>query len=357
MEAGDDPYQILGVNTTATTSEIRKAYRSLAVKHHPDKQPTEEGREKAHHVFARIACAYELLSDDFTRKEYDNQQKEAEEEAAAGHDNDGDDDDDDDSSFHAPGFDGNATYDYPFQPTRNAGSTALVTATEKTGKGGFNPFRKKKKKKPMHFSDPYEVFKRAFKEEFGYEYPGAKWDNIKPTGKDVHQRAKNAPLALQNGGQGDNDDGSGKKKKGGGILTMFKKKDTALTVYNEKKAKGGKGGKDKSAYKKPEGNNRPSAMETKTTKVEHDDGTTETITETTITRPDGSTETMRSTDMPEKKTHDWTPPKEGGGGGKGGKDLKKLTNGGKEKQKMLTNGGSGKKSAKKDKKKLAITNG
>ena len=339
MQAGDNPYEILGVKEDASTSEIRKEYRKLAVLHHPDKQPTEEGREKAHHIFAKIACAYELLSDDDNRKEYDRQQREAAEE----HENASEYEDDD--SWEAPGFDGNATYDYPFDPGRNAGSTALVPATDKTGKG-FNPFKKKKKKKkPMHFSDPYEVFKRAFKEEFGYEYPGAKWDNIETTGKDIHFRGKNAPLALENGGVGDDD---GKKHKGKGILSIFKKKDTALTVH-----KGDKISKDKNAYKQPPGNNRPTGMETKTTKVEHPDGTTETITETTITRPDGSTETMRSTDMPEKKTHNWTAPKEGGAGGKNGKDVKRLTSG-KEKQKMLTNG---KKTAKKDKKKLAITNG
>ena len=352
MQAGDDPYEILGVGDEATTSEIRKAYRKLAVTHHPDKQPTEEGREKAHHVFSRIACAYELLSDDEKRKEYDEQQQEAEEEY-----------DDESGSFHAPGFDGNATYDYPFDPERNAGSTALAKPTEKTGKGFKNPFRrKKKKKKPMHFHDPYEVFKRAFKDEFGYDYPGAKWDNIEPTGKDVHQRAKNAPLALENGGSGDGGGDDGKKKKGG-IMTLFKrnKNDQALTVYKGD----GKDKKDKNAYQKPEGNNRPTAMETKTTQIEHDDGTVETITETTITRPDGSTETMRSTDMPEKKTHDWTKPKEGGAGGGNGKDVKKLTSG-KEGQKQLTNGKegkgqkkltNGKKTAKKDTKKLAITNG
>jgi hypothetical protein len=205
----------------------------------------------------------------------------------------------------------------------------------------------------MHFHDPYEVFKRAFKEEFGYEYPGAKWDNIEPTGKDVHYRAKNAPLAIKNGGSGDAGDDDGKKKKGG-IMTLFKgnKKEQALTVYD---GKGGKKKDDKLAYKQPEGNNRPTAMETKTTKIEHDDGTTETITETTITRPDGSTETMRQTDMPEKNSHNWTKPKEGAGKGGNGKDVKKLTSG-KEGQKKLTNG-TVKKSAKKDKKKLAITNG
>lgn len=341
MQKGDDPYEILGVEEDATTSEIRKAYRKLAVVHHPDKQPTVEGREAAHHVFAKIACAYELLSDEEKRKEYDEQQEEGEEE-------------------EHPGFDGNATYDYdyPIDPTRNAGSTALVPATDKTGKK-FNPFKKKpKKKKPFHFSDPYEVFKRAFKEEFGYEYPGAKWDNIEKTGADVFHRAKNAPLALENGGVGDADGGAGggeggDKKKKKGILSIFKgnKKDQQLTVH-----KGG-GQVGKAGYKQPPGNNRPQSMETKTTKIEHDDGTTETITETIITRPDGSVEKMRQTDMPEKGSGNWTKPKEDTGEKK-----KMLTNGEKGKappknQKKLTNGGKGDGKKKKKAAPKAITNG
>ncbi|CAB9514050.1 protein DnaJ [Seminavis robusta] len=352
MQKGDDPYEILGVSEEAEKSEIRKAYRKLAVQHHPDKQSTEEGREKAHHIFARIACAYELLSDDEKRKEYDEQQAEAEAE------HEGDDDDDDE--WEKPGFDGNATYDYPFDPSRNAGSTALVVATEKTGKSWFGKKNKKKKKKPMHFSDPYEVFKRAFKDEFGYEYPGAKWDNIELTGKDIHHRGKNAPLALENGGVGDNAPPEEKeKKKKGGILTLFKRKkeDQQLTVHKGDKGGGGGGGDGAVANNKPPpGNNRPSSMETKTHKIEHDDGTVETITETIITRPDGSQEKMRQTDMPEKGTHNWTKPNENAGGGK--KDQKMLTSG-KEGQKLLTNGGGDdkKKAAKKKEPKKKITNG
>lgn len=334
MQKGDDPYEILGVETDASTSDIRKAYRKLAVVHHPDKQATEEGREKAHHIFARIACAYELLSDEEKRKEYDEQQDEAPEE-------------------EHPGFDGNCVYDYDFTPS-DPDCTALALPTEKTGKS-FNPFKKKpKKKKPFHFTDPYEVFKRAFKEEFGYEYPGAKWDNIEKTGKDVHNRAKNAPLALENGGVGDKDNaaannagGEGEdKKKKGGILALFKRKkdDQQLTVYKGD----GKTPEEKPGYKQPPGNNRPTSMETKTTQIEHDDGTIETITETTITRPDGSTETMRQTDKPEKATHDWTKPKEK-------EEVKKLTNGEKQDQKMLTDGKQKGKAPPKNQKKL--TNG
>lgn len=59
-------YNILGVSPTATTEEIRKAYRSLAMRHHPDRS-THSGSEIR---FNAIKTAYELLSDPKKRAEY-----------------------------------------------------------------------------------------------------------------------------------------------------------------------------------------------------------------------------------------------------------------------------------------------
>lgn len=59
-------YNILGVAPTATTEEIKKAYRSLAMRHHPDRN-THAGAETR---FNAIKTAYELLSDPRKRAEY-----------------------------------------------------------------------------------------------------------------------------------------------------------------------------------------------------------------------------------------------------------------------------------------------
>lgn len=59
-------YEILGVNENATQDEIKKAYRKLAVKHHPDKGGSEE-------LFKKISEAYDTLGDESKRYEYDNQ--------------------------------------------------------------------------------------------------------------------------------------------------------------------------------------------------------------------------------------------------------------------------------------------
>lgn len=62
-----DYYQILGVSKSASQDEIKKAYRSLAMKHHPDR-----GGDQA--KFKEINEAYATLSDDQKRAEYDNPQ-------------------------------------------------------------------------------------------------------------------------------------------------------------------------------------------------------------------------------------------------------------------------------------------
>ena len=61
-------YKILGVAKTASADEIKKAYRKLALKYHPDKNP---GSKEAEAKFKDINEAYAVLSDEKKRKEYD----------------------------------------------------------------------------------------------------------------------------------------------------------------------------------------------------------------------------------------------------------------------------------------------
>jgi curved DNA-binding protein CbpA len=60
-------YNILGVSPAATTEEIKKAYRSLAMRHHPDRSTHSNSEAR----FNAIKKAYELLSDPKKRAEYD----------------------------------------------------------------------------------------------------------------------------------------------------------------------------------------------------------------------------------------------------------------------------------------------
>jgi DnaJ family protein B protein 6 len=64
-----DFYEILGVSKSANDKEIKKAYRKLALKWHPDKNP--QNQEEANRKFREISEAYDVLSDKQKRREYD----------------------------------------------------------------------------------------------------------------------------------------------------------------------------------------------------------------------------------------------------------------------------------------------
>lgn len=64
-----DYYKVLEVQRTATSGDIKKAYRKLALRWHPDKNP--ENLEEANKRFKEISEAYEVLSDDAKRRTYD----------------------------------------------------------------------------------------------------------------------------------------------------------------------------------------------------------------------------------------------------------------------------------------------
>lgn len=63
-----DLYEILGVAKDASAEDIKKAYRKLAMKHHPDRNPDDKAAEEK---FKEVQAAYEVLSDDQKRAAYD----------------------------------------------------------------------------------------------------------------------------------------------------------------------------------------------------------------------------------------------------------------------------------------------
>jgi DnaJ-class molecular chaperone len=66
--SGESFYKILGVSEKASQEEIKKAYRSLSLKYHPDKNP---GNPDASSKFQKISEAYETIGDAEKRNEYD----------------------------------------------------------------------------------------------------------------------------------------------------------------------------------------------------------------------------------------------------------------------------------------------
>ena len=63
-----DYYEVLGVDKNASEDEIKKAYRKLAIKYHPDRNP---GNKEAEEKFKEAAEAYDVLHDAKKRQQYD----------------------------------------------------------------------------------------------------------------------------------------------------------------------------------------------------------------------------------------------------------------------------------------------
>ncbi|MGN6516582.1 MAG: J domain-containing protein, partial [Rhizomicrobium sp.] len=63
-----DPYKVLGVSKTATEAEIKKAFRALAKKHHPDTAGNDAATKKK---FQEISNAYDIVGDKEKRAKFD----------------------------------------------------------------------------------------------------------------------------------------------------------------------------------------------------------------------------------------------------------------------------------------------
>ena len=100
-----------------------------ALKHHPDKQNTEESRREGSTIFAKISNAYEILSDPEQRQEYDNKDR---------------------RSYNNGGSNGNSN-----DRRRSSAQHDFYSFSRGGGDAGFQ------------FHDPWEIFNRVFREEFG----------------------------------------------------------------------------------------------------------------------------------------------------------------------------------------------
>ncbi len=71
-----DYYKILGVDKNASADEIKRAFRKLALKHHPDRHSSAEPsvREEEEKVFKEVSSAYSILSDPDKKSRYDSGQ-------------------------------------------------------------------------------------------------------------------------------------------------------------------------------------------------------------------------------------------------------------------------------------------
>nr|CAD2170442.1 unnamed protein product [Meloidogyne enterolobii] len=66
-----DPYKVLQLQSGCTSSQVDKAYKKMALKWHPDKNPDQ--KERAQQMFLKIYRAFEFLKDEIARGDYDEQ--------------------------------------------------------------------------------------------------------------------------------------------------------------------------------------------------------------------------------------------------------------------------------------------
>lgn len=124
-----DPYTILHLNRDATQSQIKSAYRKLALRYHPDRQRTEEDKILCKEKFLEVSRSYEVLGDPKLKEQYDKYGILHDESSASGYSSPNQNARDFFGGF-AGGFSG-----------RNFGS-----------RGGF--------------TDPFEMFHRMFDDDF-----------------------------------------------------------------------------------------------------------------------------------------------------------------------------------------------
>jgi len=169
MAGEKDFYKVLGVSKTASSDEIKKAYRKLALEYHPDRNKTREGDKK----FKEVTEAYEVLSDPSKRQAYDQFGS---------------------SAFEQGGGGAQGPFGAGFGGQQSGGPFRYTYTTNGQGFdfGGF--------------SDPFEIFEQFFGggSPFGQRRPTYSltidfMEAVKGTGKTVSIDGKNQTIKIPQG--------------------------------------------------------------------------------------------------------------------------------------------------------------
>lgn len=283
MDKGDDPYQILGVAVDTSASEIKKAYRKLALKYHPDKS-----QDPAHNaLFIKVSNAYEILSDEEAKESYNLRQR-----------------------CGAKGFDPNSLYE---SAPGSSGTVSTPTSTTTSRPSSSTKQRQtvpktkttkttKKTSKSIpptsptttgdsdsdndtpwnytfnvngggQFHDPMELFRRVFEKEFGEDPNFA--DNCSVSNDYGSTKTLNVKVKSPKKSSKDLIPAERKKR----IKDRSSKKPVPLSMATSSRTVDYSDGREET---------------TTTTTVKLDDGTEEVVTETTTKHADGRVETKKN---------------------------------------------------------------
>lgn len=287
MDASDDPYTILGLSRDASEADIKKAYRKLALKNHPDKQPTQEGREKANGIFAKISNAYQILSDDDLRRKYECQKKK----------------DDfttqsprrsrtrhykvprEEASGMSPPFSSSSNVPVASSKTtmKNDGTQSTFKSTSTNDDGTTFSFSFSSDRFDPEFEDPFEMFRKMCREEFGKDFESTRTVNLSPhnTTRVLQQKSTFASPT------------SSKTKLSTSQCPRSSTKSPARSSITSKTIQTGTSRQFTSPSLLVDEGKPYVSMSSSTKQIQHPDGRIETITEIAKTFADGTVSTQR----------------------------------------------------------------
>ncbi len=250
---GKDFYEVLGVSKDANESQIKKAYRKLALKYHPDKNP---GNPQAEEMFKAVSEAYETLGDAQKRREYDQIQ------AGGGFGNDFE-------SFGGSGFGGNS--------------------------GGFSNHRHHQRH-AFGMNQAHDLFRAMFQDMMDDDFFGSAFGGHQQQ-RGARSNGRNATRSNSNNTNRVQDPFStmmgGMGGFGGGFGSMFDEMENAMRGGG---GGGGNGFTSMSSFSSSSGGGMGAGRSVSTSSFTGPDGRTVTKTTTTIRHADGSVETHSSED-------------------------------------------------------------
>jgi len=282
MNNSEDAYEILGLQDDATGADIKRAYRKLALKYHPDKQTNEDEKEEAANNFAKVSNAYQILSDEENRRQYDIRKR---------------------MNGKAPSggvsSTGNTSWSSP--PTRQS-SPRTKTTTRMYGRPS------KQRTQSQHdvsgpenisftfstnsfdprFDDPFEMFKKMYKEEYGKEFDPT---DVTPQSP-VKARRKKGPSVTISGAV----PSSPNKKTVVRGSNLSPRRTVNVSPRKQKNSSSVSATFDKTGKQKHGGTtSSPTvvSMSSKASTISRADGTQETIVEKTESLSDGTVRTVR----------------------------------------------------------------